>query len=175
MKIVVVYESMFGNTQIIAEGVGEGLRDAGEVRFGSVDAIAPEEARDADLIVAGGPTHAHGMARAGAHDALANDESYEKYGEILPGRESLRGWLDRLPQGRATVAAFDTRFDKPMWITGSAAKKIASQLERKGYVVMAAESFLVGSTNGPLLDGERERAVVWGRELAAKARSAITA
>ena len=56
VKIVLVYESMFGNTKAIGEGIAEGLREAGEVRSGSVDELSPDEAQDATLIVAGGPT-----------------------------------------------------------------------------------------------------------------------
>jgi len=121
MKIVVVYESMFGNTKTIAEGIAEGFGEAGEVKIGTVDVLSPGDVREAALIVAGGPTHAHGMARPGAHQSLAGDDSYAKHGPVLPGRESLRGWLERLPTGHAAATAFDARFNKPAWLTGSAA------------------------------------------------------
>jgi hypothetical protein len=94
------------------------------------------------LIVAGGPAHAHGMARPGAHQSLAKDDSYDKYGPVLPGRESLRGWVERLPSGRAKTAAFDTRFDKPAWLTGSAAKQITRRLRGKGYPVIGGAELL---------------------------------
>ena len=165
MKSIVVYESMYGNTKVIAEAIAEGLRDSGEVRLGSVDEISPDDVHDADVIVAGGPTHAHGMARADAHEAVAKMPARSKYGPVLPGNESLRNWLERLPNGLQGVAAFDTRFDKPKWLTGSAAAKILRRLEKKGYSIIGAESFFVEHTDGPLEDGERERAVEWGRSL----------
>jgi hypothetical protein len=167
MKTVVVYESMFGNTKTIAEAIAEGLRRAGEVTLGTVDDLSPDEVGKADLIIAGGPTHGHGMARPNAHQAMANDGSYAKYGPVLAGEESLRGWLERLPAGRAAAAAFDTRFAKPRWLTGSAATKIAQRLGRKGYSVVGTESFFVQGGGGPVADSERERAVAWGRALAA--------
>jgi hypothetical protein len=167
MRTVVVYESMFGNTKTIAEAVAQGLREAGEVTLGSLDDLSPVQVGDASLLVVGGPTHGHGMARANAHQALAKDASYAKYGAVLAGEESLRGWLERLPPGRAAAAAFDTRFDKPRWLTGSAATKIAQRLRRKGYSVVGIESFFVRTAGGPLADGDRERAVAWGRALAA--------
>lgn len=173
MKIVIVYESMFGNTKAIGEGIAEGLREAGEVRFGSVDELSTAEARDATLIVAGGPTHAHGMARPNAHQSVAKMDPHHKYGPMLPGRESLRGWLERLPAGRAAAAAFDTRFDKPKWLTGSAAKKIARRMHAKGYSIIGTQSFFVETTGGPLVDGERQRAVAWGRGLAAQVKPTI--
>jgi hypothetical protein len=167
MKIVVVYESMFGNTRTIAEAIAEGLDGTGEVLLGTVDELAPGEVVDARLIIAGGPTHGHGMARQDAHRTVAANASYAKYGPVLAGDESLRGWLDRLPVGRAAAAAFDTRLDKPKWLTGSAAAKIARRLRAKGYPVVGTESFLVVGGGGPLAGGERERAAAWGRALAA--------
>jgi flavorubredoxin len=175
MKTVVVYESMFGNTKAVAEAIAEGLGHAGEVTFGTVDDVSPDEARGATLIVVGGPTHARGLAKSNAHLSLAGDDSFQQYGPVLPGEESLRGWLERLPTGDGNAVAFDTRYERPMVITGSAAKKISSRLKSKGYSVTETQSFFVESVGGPLADGERERAVEWGRELAAGARTTVTA
>jgi hypothetical protein len=175
MRIAVVYESMFGNTKTIGDAIAEGVRGTGDVVVGTVDDLPPDEVRDADLIVAGGPTQNRGMAKPDAHRSLAEKRSFDKYGTVLPGRESLAGWLEGLPNGSAATAAFDTRLDKPMWLTGSAAKEIASRLSSKGYDVVATESFLVRGTGGPLMDGERERAVAWGRELAANVEKAVPA
>lgn len=175
MKIVVVYESMFGNTKTVAEAIAEGLRDAGEVKIGTVDELSPDGARDAGLIVAGGPTHAHGMAKPNAHESLASDDSYREYGHVLPGEENLRNWLERLPEGQAKAAAFDTRYDRPMLLTGSAAKKIAIILRSKGHSLVEPHSFFVAGVGGPLADGERERALAWGRELAAHASATLAA
>jgi flavorubredoxin len=173
MKILVVYESMFGNTKLIAEAIAEGLSDVGEVRFGSVDEITPDEVKDADVIVAGGPTHAHGMARSDAHEEVAKMPARHKHGAVLPGKGSLRGWLERVPEGVAKAASFDTRFDKPKWLTGSAATKIARRLSRKGYSIIGVESFFVERTGGPLSEGERDRAVRWGRSLTVKGASEV--
>ena len=88
---------------------------------------------------------------------------------MLPGKESLRAWLERLPEGSAKVAAFDTRFDEPAWLTGSAAKTIAKKLGKKGYQLAGTQSFFVEHSDGPLAKGELERAVEWGRELGSAA------
>lgn len=168
MKIVVVFESMFGNTQVIAEGIAEGLGSAGEVTVGNVDEIAAESVGDADLIVLGGPTHVHGMARMSTRFPKQDNA---KYAPPLPGHEVLRNWIDRMPKGSAEVAAFDTRFDKAAWLTGSAAKKIARKVASKGYHVVAIESFFVVGGDGPLADGERARAVAWARDLAGTSES----
>lgn len=64
MSIAVIYESMFGNTRAIALAIAEGLAPFGTVVAANVnDPRALEAARLADLLVLGGPTHAHGMTR----------------------------------------------------------------------------------------------------------------
>jgi nucleoside-diphosphate-sugar epimerase len=51
-------------------------------------------------------------------------------------------------------------------LTGMAARGVARRLRRRGYDVVATESFLVEDAEGPLEDGELERARAWGEELA---------
>lgn len=173
-KTIVVFESMFGNTQRIAEAVARGLRETTEVTVGTVDQIVPEQVGDASLIVAGGPTQNYGIARADARQRLAKARFGKPQQALLPGRESLRGWLDRLAAGRSLAAAFDTRYDHARLLTGSAAVKISTALGEKGYSSVAAQSFFVRGVGGPLIDGECERAEAWGRELAARVAAVET-
>lgn len=167
-RTIVVFESMFGNTQRIAEAIAGGMRETCEVVFGTVDEIAPEQARDASLIVAGGPTQNYGMAGTGARQKLAKARFNRPTAALLPGRESLRGWLERLPSGVVPAAAFDTRYQRSRLLTGSAAVKIARAFADKGYAPIAVQSFFVRAMGGPLIDGECDRASAWGRELAAR-------
>jgi dienelactone hydrolase len=53
-----------------------------------------------------------------------------------------------------------------------AARGIARRLRRRGYEVIASESFLVEDAEGPLEDGELERARAWGQELAGRLSAA---
>ena len=170
MSVIVVFESMWGNTRTVGEAIAEGLRITGPVIVGTVDQIAVDLAATAELLVAGGPTHSYGIARATARRKLASSKLAGKYGPVLPGRTSLREWLERLPPGRGSAAAFDTRYDRPRWLTGSASRPIARLLAGKGYAVVGTGSFLVSATGGPLRDGELDRAVAWGRDLAAVVR-----
>ena len=62
MKALIVFESIFGNTQHIAEAIAEGLRGEIEVEVAEVGKARPG-IDGADLIVIGGPTHAWGMSR----------------------------------------------------------------------------------------------------------------
>jgi hypothetical protein len=64
------------------------------------------------------------------------------------------------------VACFDTRFQKPRWMTGSAAHRMAASLRQMGVTLLVPpESFFVAGTEGPLLTGELGRAAVWTRTL----------
>jgi hypothetical protein len=166
MRALVVYESLFGNTAEIANGIAEGLRARWlQVAIHPVTQVTPQETAGADLLVVGGPTHAHGMSRAPTRTAGAADKA-NTYPE--PTVESgLREWLDELPgTGDRTAAAFDTRLNKSILLTGSAAKGIAKRLRRRGFQPLAGpESFFV-TTDNELEPGESERARRWGIELA---------
>ncbi|WP_331459404.1 hypothetical protein [Saccharothrix sp. NRRL B-16348] len=79
----------------------------------------------------------------------------------------MREWLDALAPVDLTVSAivFDTRV-KVGWVPGSAAKAITRRLRRLRFTVgRAPVSFYVGSTPGPLLDGETDRATAWARTI----------
>jgi flavodoxin len=69
LRALVVYESMYGNTQRIAEAIARGLRSAYVVQVVSVGGARYEHVGCYDLIVAGGPTHAHGMSRPDTREA----------------------------------------------------------------------------------------------------------
>jgi flavodoxin-like protein len=170
MRALVVYESMFGGTELIARAVGEGLAMQGSVDVVNVDA-APTAIENVDLLVVGGPTHAHGMSRPSTRQGAAQQAT----GGIRSGN-GIREWLDALVASRPGMqaAVFDTRLAKPRWLTGSAAKAAAKRLRRHGYPLLAQpESFLVGSESAELLPGEQERARSWahtlGTTVAAKA------
>jgi hypothetical protein len=84
----------------------------------------------------------------------------------------IREWIERVDaHPDLSVAVFDTRFDKPPWLTGSAARAAMKRLVRRGlHLVSPPESFFVTSTQGPLKEGEIERARSWGEKLGAKVR-----
>lgn len=64
MRAVVVYESMYGNTHLIADAIAAGLSARFEVRVVPVSEAGADVLEGADLVVVGGPTHGHGMSRA---------------------------------------------------------------------------------------------------------------
>jgi len=173
MKTLVVYESMYGNTRQIAEAIANGLQSVSTVAVQRVADVAPDDCADADLIVSGGPTHAHGLSRASTRHAAI--EAGEKPGSGLvvePDAEALglRDWIAGLPQmdGR-TVAVFDTRMAARAFLTGRASRGLAKKLRRKGCTVLVPpESFLVDKKSR-LFPGELERARKWGAAIALRA------
>jgi hypothetical protein len=170
MRVVIVYESMFGNTHLIADAIADGLAPGNEVTVVPVAQAGRDLVDGADLVVAGGPTHIHGMSgtrsRAGAVEMAHKDGTQLT---LDPGAEGpgLRDWLAGLGRVQTRGAAFDTRLAGAPMLTGRASKTIAKLLERHGIALLApAESFLVTKDN-QLRPGERDRAGRWGRELAA--------
>jgi flavodoxin len=145
MNTLVVYGTRYGNTQQVAEAIGDGLKDAGPVEVLSLESATPTHVRSSDLVVLGGPTEAHRATPA------------------------LRSWIDGLAfvlEGKP-VAVFDTRLGYARILSGSAGAGIEARLRRVGARVVAAyASFLVKGKQPELQPGEFARAVEWGRELA---------
>jgi hypothetical protein len=78
-------------------------------------------------------------------------------------------WLAERKGDGKKAAAFDTRIDKSPMLTGAASRGIAKRLKKAGYEVVAdPESFFVDDSEGPLAEGELDRAKAWGASLAEK-------
>ena len=71
MRALVVYESMYGNTHAVATDIASGLSAANEVTLVPVTHASPGLVAGADLIVAGAPTHRHGMPTVGSRRTAA--------------------------------------------------------------------------------------------------------
>lgn len=147
MRTLVVYDSLYGNTEKIAEAIG-GAITGGEVRVLRGGEVGPPELENISLLVVGAPTQG--------------------------GRPSpeIKDFLDRVSKAEINgvdVAAFDTRVaSKVAKIFGYAAGKIANNLKKKGANLVAEpEGFFVDGKEGPLTEGELERATEWGRGLSA--------
>lgn len=167
MDAVVVYESMFGNSERVARAVAEGLGEHLAVVVVDVDdpAAAPERTAPVDLVVAGGPTHAFGMTRP----TTRADAVQRATGEVSHRSTGLREWVESVPHrtDAPLAATFDTRVTKVKPLPGSAARGAAKALRRAGFRLLTPPaSFYVGDVEGPLDPGELDRARAWGRELA---------
>ena len=173
MRSMVIYESMFGNTHVVADEIAAGLSEIGDVQVSPTRTASSQDLAEMDLIVVGGPTHLHGMSskksRLAAVDTAEEDPSLDLDDDV--GGPGLREWFKDLPVGEGRFcAAFDTRIDKAEIVSGSAGRGIARRLRRHGYLeLLEHESFLLDG-NGPVSEFEAERARHWGQLLAAQCR-----
>jgi flavodoxin I len=156
MRVLVIYDSFFGNTEQIAQAIGRALDPQGDVRVRRVSSVRPEDVAGVEMLIVGSPTRGFR-----ATPAIMN------LLKALP-RDSLRG---------VKVAAFDTRIGEAdinsrvlrffVGTGGYASKHIMGGLTKKGgQPGSPAEGFLVEGTEGPLKDGELERASDWAKGLA---------
>ncbi len=144
MKTLVVYDSVHGNTEKIARAIGDAI--TGEVRVLRVGEVSSSELETFDLLIVGSPTHGGRPTQA------------------------IQDFIKKAPvtvfEG-TNIAAFDTRFSSRLArIFGYAAGRIAGSLKRKGgNLVVPPEGFFVEGTEGPLKEGEVERAAGWAKEI----------
>lgn len=154
MNVLIVYDSVFGNTEALAKAMALALgANARAVRVGVCEKSMVD---GAGLVVVGSPTRAFSATPA------------------------LKAWLKALPPGSLSgkaAAAFDTRVDtakvKSAFLTfmvrlfGYAAEPLSKRLAAKGASVAAKpEGFFVEGTEGPLSPGESDRAAAWIKGIA---------
>jgi hypothetical protein len=176
MKVVVVHESMFGNTAHLAAEISAGLIAAGaEVVAGDVTSVPGRPLPSCDLLVLGAPTHAFTLSRpASRTEAVAKGAPPEC--ATIGAREWLAGLEIDASQTRSPrVALFDTRVSKVRHLPGSAARSAARILGARGFTVVDRSSFYVDGIPGPVRPGERERARAWGEALVGIVRGDLVA
>jgi flavodoxin len=145
MQALVVYDSLYGNTEKIAKAIGGAI--TGEVKVLPVGQANPAELKSLDLLIVGSPTQGGRATKA------------------------MQAFLDKIPDTSLKgikVAAFDTRYtSRFVKIFGYAAGRIADNLKGKGgNLVTPPEGFFVTGKEGPLKEGELERAAGWSKGIA---------
>ena len=142
MNALVVCFSKFGNTKQVAEVIAQRLQSAASVRVMSMDRLMASDLEEVDLVVMGTPTHRMNLPR-----------------EIVPVFESLP---KRIIKGKP-AAAFDTSYKMSWWLNHfTAAKRLSRKLRKLGGKrIVPPETFLVVGREGPLYEGEIERAKAW--------------
>ena len=155
MKGIVVYDTSYGNTKIIAETIAETLKESGiEVDLFYVKDVKKLSAKDYYFFVLGSPTKFGTMSFA-VRSFLGKVKSEE--------------WMNK------PFTAFDTenpenieraRIENKEW---SAAEKIAEKLREKkmNQLVPVLKALVIGQ-KGPLVEGEIERTKEYARGLATK-------
>jgi flavodoxin len=143
---MVVYDSVYGNTEIVAREIGEAI--PGEVEVRRVGQVKGVDLEMVDLLVIGSPTH-------GAMPTEAAQGLLSRIGP--PAREGAR------------AATFDTRLTwgfLEKW-GGFASPKMAKTLKEKGWTLAGEPGgfFVGGLRKGPLKPGEEESAAAWAKGL----------
>jgi flavodoxin len=155
MKTLVIYDSVFGNTEKIARAIAESLGSRASVEILRADQVVPEQLTGIDLLVLGSPTRG------------------------FRPTEAVAGLLNRIRSKTfkgVNVAAFDTRLKADelnsaglrflVKTGGYAARRIADKLKKAGGNLIAPpEGFYVEDTEGPLKAGELERAAGWAASI----------
>lgn len=154
MKTLVIYDSVFGNTEKIAQAIAAVL---------STQAIPVSQAdagqlRGLDLLVVGSPTR-----------KFSPTEDIHKLLNSLP-KNHLAGVRVAAFDTRITLETIDSKVFRFIVAKGGyAARTIAKSLEKKGGQLAAPpEGFFVTGEQGPLKDGELERAAGWAISLVKK-------
>jgi flavodoxin len=159
MKAMVVYDSFFGNTEKIAQAVGDALGSKEEVELLRPGDVKPEQLIGLDVLVVGSPTR-----------QFSPSPATTKYLKSI-SKNGLNG---------VRVAAFDTRFPMSeiektpillffVRIFGYAAEPISKRLVKKGgELAIPPEGFYVDGVEGPLTEGELERAEEWAKRVLVK-------
>lgn len=151
MKALVIYDSAFSNTEKVAQAMAEAIGCEAQ----HVTEVQPAQLSDLDALIVGSPT--------------------QKF-QPLP---SIKTFLKNIPAAKLTgvkVAAFDTRIDVEetnsailsffVKLFGYAAEPIADRLVKKGGdQAMPPTGFFVKGSEGPLQEGELERAAEWARQI----------
>ncbi len=151
-KAIVVYDSLYGNTEKIARAIGEGL---GEAKVINVSDVSPADISGVELLIIGAPTQKF-KATTRIIDFI----------KLLPNETT----------SKLKIAAFDTRIDLKTIKSkvfrfvvkkgGYAAKPLDRLLQRKGAESISEPmGFEVTGQKGPLKEGELEKATEWGKKL----------
>lgn len=152
MKALVIYDSVSGNTRKIAEAIAATIEGCQATAI-AVEAAKPSDLSDVKLIIIGSSSH-----------GLRPSPLIMKFIESIPDK-GLEG---------INVASFDTRIVKEnikklmqrllAETSDFAARPIAEALRKKGgTLVLLPEPFFLEGEDGPLREGEAERAALWGK------------
>jgi len=155
MKALVIYDSFFGNTEKIAQAIAYALGDPENVILTRVNDVSNLQLQGAEMIVVGSPTRAFKPSKA-ITDFLGG----------IPG-SYLNGKRAAAFDTRIQVAQVNSRILTTfVRIFGYAAEPIAKALKKKGAeLVVPSEGFFVNDREGPIKDGELERAAEWAQSL----------
>jgi len=145
-RALVVYYSLYGNTEKVANALAAGLQSGGcDAETVKVDAVNFSSLTDVDLLCVGTPVHAFNISK--------------------PVKEFLEGLMNQQGLSGKKAFAFDTKMKSRL--AGTAGGKIEKKLKQLGIdIVKPAKSAVVKGREGPLEEGAEEAFKQIGAELA---------
>ena len=157
MKVLIIYDSVFGNTEKIAQAMYKSLGSQTDVNIHRVRDVNLEQLMGLDILIVGSPTR-----------AFSPTPAINKLLRRIP-KHGLKGVRVAAFDTRISINDVDSRILPPLVkLFGYAAKPIADRLKKKeGELAIPPEGFLVEGTEGPLKEGELERAAEWAKQIIA--------
>ncbi len=152
VRVIVVYDTKYGNTKLVAEKIVEGMDEVKgtEVAVSDVQKADPKKAADYDVILIGSPTHFGGPARG------------------------INGFIDKLGKldlKAKWVAVFDTYLGEDF---EKSVKKMEKRLGEKVprlKLIVPGLSIMVDGMKGPVADGEFSKCKDFGKKIATQLKT----
>lgn len=152
MKTLVVYDTLYGNTGLLARVIANRLPD---VTLVHVESLTPDHIAQAELIFMGSPSRGYNATKR------------------------LRQAVETLPKSALkakSAAVFETRLKVSRHMpkilryvlknTGWGDAKLDAMLLRKGAKLISPLGiFYVSTQEGPLKDGETDKAELWAKQI----------
>jgi flavodoxin len=152
VKVIIIYESKYGNTKLVAESIIEGMREIAvtETSIKELKEVDPNQLVVFDMILVGSPNHIGNATRG-----------IRKFINIL-GKVNLEGKL---------TAVFDTYIGRDF---EKAVKKMEKEISKKvpGLKLVAPGlSIRVDGIKGPITEVELAKGKEFGRTIATQLKS----
>lgn len=156
MKILMVYDTMFGNTERIAQAMVDATTDQHQAELVRVQDVTTAQLQSCDILVIGSPTH-----------------GFRPTPDIA---SRIKRLSSEVPEAKFRYAVFDTRSDideidskilsSMVRLFGYAAASMDKTLAKRGFKrAEAPAGFIVHGKEGPVKDGEIDRATAWMRSV----------
>jgi flavorubredoxin len=151
-KVIVVYESRYGNTKLVAETIIEGMRQVKGVEafLSEVKEVDISQVSSYDAILVGSPNHIGGPTR---------------------GVKKFIDKLGKLNFGEKLFAVFDTYLGKDF---EKAVKKMEKRINEKASglkMIAPGLSIRVQGMKGPIAEGELSKCKEFGKKLATQIKT----
>jgi flavodoxin I len=156
MKILLVFDSKFGNTKKIAMAMGEVLNNINNVKVVQADEALDIDLKEYDMLIVGSPTNG-GWPSPSAKIFLNSIQA-----DALKGKKAAAFDTGSTSDGEGFIVKAAIK------VFGYASSRIAKMLTKKGAEVIASETFYVKGMEGPIMKGEITRAQKWALDLLQK-------